>query len=276
MIVLAVSAAIFISIAASISGRQHDTEFSQAVGNVRDQVQQVINEVGSGFYPNGQDFTCNSSGVISPVSGSSGVGQGSNGGCIFIGKVLHFMTGPDPQIYRTYGIAGRQINSSNQQPVDTVDDAYPKVLASPTVADYNAEKQTYTQEYGLNVLFMCYGNCAASHGSFQPTGSVAFVSLSGSDATGSQAVNVLPIIDGSSTINNAGSTEGNEAAAIQRFFNKADPTVTKYLASQLNPADGVSICFVSGATNQSALMTIGGNSRTLNVNVSILEDKTCG
>jgi hypothetical protein len=44
-----------------------------------------------------------------------------------------------------------------------------------------------------------------------------------------------------------------------------------------NPSNGVSICFASGGTNQSGLVTIGGSGHPLSVTLKVMEStKTCG
>jgi hypothetical protein len=46
--------------------------------------------------------------------------------------------------------------------------------------------------------------------------------------------------------------------------------------SPVNPAGGARICFVSGGTDQSGLITIGGSGQGLSVTLDIWSDQTCG
>ena len=62
MIVLAVTGLLFISSVALISGKQNQTAFDQSIRQIQSQIQQIINEVSIGFYPNLGDVQCNGSG----------------------------------------------------------------------------------------------------------------------------------------------------------------------------------------------------------------------
>jgi prepilin-type N-terminal cleavage/methylation domain-containing protein len=280
LIVLAVSGVLFVSIATVIAGRQRATEFSQSVQDIKSQVQSFINEVSTGIYQNGgTDFSCTTtSGTLTiTVPPATNTGQGANQGCILVGKILHFTSGADPQGYYGYSIAGKQIDSTGA-PVDTIDSAAPKVLADGTdnsalgtpaasAAHFSNEIQNFRLQYGLRIAYICYNNCipaAVPLSPVQQTGSLAFISLGGSAATGSQAVNFLPI-GGSSSL---GNTTAQEAAAITQFFS------SNTLSTLINPPSGAYICFVGGG-GKSALMNIGASGSALSVTVDIKDNPQC-
>src|SRR5688572_13139275 len=86
IIVLAISGALFVSAAIMISGRQNQTAFDQSVQQIHSQIQQALNEVSAGYYPNNTDFQCTALVSGSPPTISSGsASQGTNSGCIFLG-----------------------------------------------------------------------------------------------------------------------------------------------------------------------------------------------
>jgi hypothetical protein len=116
---------------------------------------------------------------------------------------------------------------------------------------------------------MCYGACTPANPT-PATASVGFMNLGATAATGSQAVNVLPVYTSSSPNTSLNNTRYQEVRAINGFL--ANPaTVT----SMLNPTGGVHICFASGGTKQSALIDIGGNGRTVSVSATIKYSTDC-
>src|ERR1044071_4210461 len=59
MVFLAISGFMFLIAAGFVAGRQSTAEFKQGMNSINDQMRQVINDVGNGFYPSNSDFTCN-------------------------------------------------------------------------------------------------------------------------------------------------------------------------------------------------------------------------
>src|ERR1700761_7227045 len=105
LIVLAISSALLISAAALISGRQAKTEFMTGINNTQQQIQQIINETASGYYPNAGNFTCTGSLVGGVVSFSNAASQqGTNAGCIFMGKAIQFGLGSSGDDASTLGV----------------------------------------------------------------------------------------------------------------------------------------------------------------------------
>jgi hypothetical protein len=45
-----------------MAGKQSRTEFQQSIQEVKSQIEQTINEVGTGFYPNTNNFRCTAGG----------------------------------------------------------------------------------------------------------------------------------------------------------------------------------------------------------------------
>jgi prepilin-type N-terminal cleavage/methylation domain-containing protein len=131
MIVLVVTGALFVSAAILISGRQNQTAFDQAIHQIQADIQQTVNEVAVGYFPD-TDFSCVASGS-GPSLGSGGSGQGTNNGCVFLGKVMQFKVhDTDPEQYATYAIAGLQ-RAGNKE-VQSLAEAMPKAVA-PGTAD---------------------------------------------------------------------------------------------------------------------------------------------
>ena len=88
LIVMAVTGVIFMATILTFGGRQATTEFTQGVRDYESKIQNVANDVYSGFYPNGYQCTANPGTAphidAAPVPGRSG----ANIGCISLGKVI--------------------------------------------------------------------------------------------------------------------------------------------------------------------------------------------
>jgi type II secretory pathway pseudopilin PulG len=242
LIVLAVTGTIFLIAVTTISGRQAKTEFQIGINNSQQQVQQLINETISGYFPHSANYTCN--GTTKSI--------GSNYGCVFLGKVLLFgvQQGTGVTVYSLTGdqtatdIAG---SSAAPLPSDTV------------VRD--------TLPNGLYVTSMSYVSTTSSL--HQQTAGVAFVAgdssgtLDQSSLGGSQQFSLYAV--NGTKVNNT--TENAMVNAISPPSNKLDH------------AKQVQICIASGGTDQSGLITVGTNnvgiSGGLSVNLRIYAGTTC-
>lgn len=261
MIVLAVTGALFISASVLIAGRTNKTQFQQAINDATAQIRQTLNEVSTGYYANLGNFQCqNISNALSITSGSAK--QGSNSGCVFLGKVMQFgVKNTDPQQYTTFAVAGLQKDASNNE-VTTYTDAKPAVIY-PSTAQPNAPNSATSGKllYGLSVSKMYYnGNQANS------IGSVAFLTTLGSYAgtdlqSGANKITVVPVTG--TALND---TPANAANTINSNL---------VSSSAISLTNGVQICFDSAGTNQSGLVTIAGNGQQFSVTLSIKGNKGC-
>ncbi len=257
LIVLAVTGGLFISAAVLIAGRRQQTEFNQAIRQVQSQIQQVINDVATGYYPNTSLFQC-SPGPSGPVfTSGSGTQQGANSGCTFIGKAMQFgVSGTTPEQFSIFTVAGLQKSSSGAE-ASTLAQAQPKAIQAITTS--------HQLLGGLTAADMWYINGGVK----RPIGIITFANslaqyAGGTIVSGTQQVNVVPIDD--NQVNSAlNRTNTQAAAAID----------TSLATSTLNPASGVFLCFKSGGTNQSGLITIGTNARQLSVTLSIKSNVDC-
>ncbi len=265
LIVLSVTAGLFISAVIMLSGKQRQTEFSTALRDVQTQVQQIISEVGTGFYPSQENFRCTGS-LTGPTITSASVTQGENVGCIFLGKVIHFgLADTSPEEYATFSIAGLQrvdgVQANNE--VRSLSEAQPTVIAesaaNPSAPNGSIQRQPLRA--GLKALWVRNGDSPGTQlGAVGFISSLASYDAGGDIVSGSQTVNLMPV-----TGTSVGATQIEMANAINANLR----------SSAENPNGGVQICFVSGGTNQSGLMTIGSNGRQLSVKVEVKENDSC-
>lgn len=259
MIVLAVTGMIFLSAAVLINGKEAKVQFTTAMQNIQSQIQQTIGEVQSGFYPNNSNFTCIANTPNVNINGGSAK-QGTNSGCIFLGKAMQF--GPStpantPEPVRVYSIAGNRQNGTGE--VTSL------VQASPTVV--SPSTRNIPLRYGLTAVSVKVtpsSVCGAS-GSAVVTflSSLAATDSSGNLLSGSQNIDVYPVCG-----TNIG--DGDDSAIINRNLSGSTPLGT------LTPPGGVAICFASGTTKQSGLITVGGgNTGELAVTLETFSSQDC-
>ncbi len=258
LIVLAVTGGLFLAVAATLSGRQHRTQFEQAIHDIESKLQQVINEVSVGYYPNLNNFTC-TAGAAGPVFSAVATQQGANGACIFVGKAIQFDVNAtsNPELMNIYTIAGLRLNATTGEQVETY------VAAKPMVVQQSTERKNL--QYGLEVAGMDYAGSTPNAGVIAFVNSLATYS-SGALVSGAGKVRLLPIKGG-----DLGQTEATTITAIQNYMKG----VSGNPDADVDPGTGARICFVSGGSNQSGLMNIGSNNRQISVTLSIKENKTC-
>ena len=256
MIVLAVTGALFVSVALTMAGKQRKAEFTQATNDIQAVVQQTINEVSSGFYPTSENFVCTQ--VAGPaISITSGVrSQGQNEQCVFLGKVMFFGQNPTsavPQVFNTFSIAGLRSGK-------TLSTSAPTVIQNGTIDT----TITSSLKYGLQVKSIKYNNVAGDLAANDvAVGAVAFtndqgtVDTGGNYMSGTSKVNLIPVR--STALNQ---TRASQITAVNTYLK--DP------ANVVNPLNGVKICLAGGG--QTAVLTIGSNGHDLQVKTEV---KTC-
>ncbi|MFI5270696.1 MAG: Tfp pilus assembly protein FimT/FimU [Candidatus Saccharimonadales bacterium] len=181
MIVLAVSGVMFLIAANFINGKQEKTQFPGAVNSLATIVQKTIKDVVNGKYAD-INLKCTISAGSPPtvsVTQSSTYTttnnpandlQGSNNGCIFLGKVMQFQekvpNQDPPSEYAVYPIAAAQLNSKGV-PIgaDGANPTTPYDLAGPTPIDVLSTDNV--TPYHLNIVNMGLEDVANEPGAGQ-------------------------------------------------------------------------------------------------------------
>lgn len=273
LIVIAVSGLLLLSAMLLIVGQQNKVQFTQSIQEIQSAIQQTMSEVGTGYYSNPGNMRCEgTSGNLRITSGNRE--QGANTGCIFIGKVMQFgVRDTDPQNYIVHSVAGLQdigANITGQRPLD---DADPTVIAPGSTTNNTGNFPNASRAgrllYGLQAVSMTY----TKDGVKRPIGAVAFVSSLGNyqDSellSGNQQVMLVPV--GNSDRGSVPLSTIPEQVVDDINNNLADPD-----KSPVNPNGGVQICFASAGTEQSGLVTLGSNGRSLTVKLDIKSTRNC-
>ena len=291
MIVLVVSAALLATGMYFISGRQNKTQFMVAINDEKQFLEETINETANGYYPYTQAFTCtgktdNSAALVVPASGP---GQGRNNGCVFLGKAVAIGVG-NTLTSMVIPVIGNQ--KSTTQDVTTFAQAHPVALGgglnpsdtTQTLPDLSISSQ---QENGLvfqkaNYTYVNQTVNPPTYTTYGGAGLAVFALVSdlsqyqqsnGNLVSASQRLDLLPFGGAESWARPA------SAAALTNLINGVTPPSTvgaftlkdRPATSRLSRID---VCFTSGSTIQSGLITISGLGR-LSVSLAIYNNKTC-
>ena len=122
MIVLAVSAMIFLSMVGMVSGQQGKAQFKNAVYNVAADIQTAISQVSSGYYPlSPSQFSCGvgSDGAPALTGSASSADRGTNKDCTFIGQAFWFTSSvgaSGDQEYRIHTLVGLRRDADGEEP----------------------------------------------------------------------------------------------------------------------------------------------------------------
>lgn len=263
LIVLAVTGMILASAIVLIGGRQARTQFTVGIGQVQQQVQQAISEVKNGYYPNNGNIKCQS-GSTGPTLTAGSTGQGQNSGCIFLGKAMQFAPLGRAGQMVLIPIAANRLQASGQQ-VNSLAQAQPVAIAPLSASDATTPDATEGRNFsnGITVVDMWRNGDRAN----QKIGTIAVLFDLTSITYGATGLNPgalqtsLFTVDGT-TINQATT---DVSAAIKGASNTG-----------LVSTNQINVCFASGTTNQSGLLTIGGSAgNELSVTMQIMDGKTC-
>jgi hypothetical protein len=245
----------------AINGRTNRTQFMTASNGLKQQLQQIINETSNGYFPNSNNFTCTAGLNAPPTLANGSQQQGTNGGCVFLGKALQFGVTGSTNTFLTYAITGNRLQTGTNQEITSLAQAYPVAVApgnsSTTNATLNGITVSNGLEGGLTAAKMTYGATNTATGGFAVLSTLASYTASGSSCdgvcSGGQGVN-LYAIDGT----------GLGTQDSKTFVDSLDGGSAKYVATTQ-----IVICFNSGSTNQSALYTIGGTGSSQSVVMKI-------
>lgn len=112
MIFLLISSALLGSATTMISGKQERTLFTQTVTTFDQKLKDILNDVSTGYYPTDESFGCRliGAGPTEQIDFSGVREQGTNTGCLFLGRATEFVW--PGRHYDTYTLVGSQ-NGTN-------------------------------------------------------------------------------------------------------------------------------------------------------------------
>lgn len=248
MIFLAVSSVLFFVVARSIAGQTTRAQFTESVRNFESRLQDLANDVSTGFYPGENNFTCktNISGniTITPVSSP----RGTNGDCIFVGQVINFDRDDVPSdSFMTITLAGRRYKpGGGTTEVESLSDTAPTPIQTSTPIEKIGP---------VDLVSVSYNNGLARVNVESFAFTTTFKKYSGAKLdAGDVSVDMVPLL-----LNCTPGCPTNNASHINTAL--TDP------AAVINPTNGIDIC-LKGGINQYATVTLGGNGRHLSTKVA--------
>lgn len=263
LIVLAVTGLLFVSAAVVINGRQQKTEFMVGLQSVKQQLQETINETASGTFPSSDNFKCSKGNP--PVLSDTADVQGTNFGCIFVGKIIQFSPSPDPNVFNIFTLAGNQYDNATGLEVSSVDAAAPQAVAPSSSQPFLTKDLTDVHQLSnaLTVQSLTYqkvnpgiGNINTAAFGFVPNlGEVQY--NGGGLSSGSQRLDLYAV-----KTTSLGETKSGLVSDID------------FQPTKLDAAKEVDLC-LSGGNGQSGLIVINANGSQLAVTLQIKGNNTC-
>jgi type II secretory pathway pseudopilin PulG len=245
MIFLAISGVMFMMAISFISGKQTKAQFREGAISLSSDVQSVINDVSNGIFPSTTNLKCTKGSPPSITTAGSGE-QGSNEGCIFLGKVIQFNALGAPENFNIYTIAGNQFSPGGDASKLSVNFAEAHPIAVANTPDLTVSRTT---NWGLQVTKIidtsthkAGNNCAVNPGAIGFFGGL-----------GDYAGNVEKSGAGQVTV-----------VCLPYSYTGASKSSLTDAVLAINDNDVMSgthftLCLLGGY-NQKASLTIGGNS----------------
>ena len=186
MIFMAVTSALFVAIIATFSGRQARAEFSIATREIESRLQDIANDVSTGYYNNPGTFTCTAP-AGTPILTVGASPQGTNEDCTYIGRVAQFAVDGNNKQYNLFTVVGSRLGSDGNDS-DDLDDANPTPLVLPGLIENNQ----------FPVGLVIDGMWRVDGGARTPLSAVGFFTTfgGGSGNESSLSIDILPLGDG--------------------------------------------------------------------------------
>lgn len=138
MLFISIAGVIFVAGIAGFAGQQSKHQFTQSVKNFDAAIQDIMNDVDTGFSDAETAFSCTVSSPTNPLSKpvlnfTSPETGGSRKDCIFIGKVLVFAPNADKKFYGVFSVLGRREDAAKNE-VQNLTDAQAVAYTKGTLA----------------------------------------------------------------------------------------------------------------------------------------------
>lgn len=293
MIFLTISSFVFVSAIAGYSQRQKEVQFTQGVRTLQAQLQDVINDVATGFYPT-LPANCHASNLdnSAPYFDSNASNASNSSNCVWFGKAIQLgttyfcnaaTTSDNCDRYGIMPIVARRTNietDGTKKPIDTFAQARPIALASciinpgvfggspctGTLARPDLSQRGELQGF-IGVYRIYVRDANGNNSPARETGAIAFTTAlqrNQSSFGRLDKTNTIDMVYIPGT--NVSTSEAGITNAIGANFNSnnsdADPNNDEN--DIINPPNGITLC-IKGAQGQRTAIMIGANSRQLDV-----------
>lgn len=269
MIVLAVSGALLASALLFMNGRSRRLAFENDITDFRTELDDVINNVSSGYYARSSDFQCSGASGVPSVS-SSVSSRGTNADCQFLGRAVHVNKNWNNYYYIHNVIGLRKVDGKGSL-VSSIAEAKPQLLSISSALSSSYQSGVETAEK-VNVFNSKIG--ATKYFNFDNTavidkGFLGFISSfpnftqgSSNPDPGAQSVSLYVYDNGQNLI----SLSVSKDSAVDAF-----PPVNP---SFLKPIDKFQFCFDSLGSSQRGIITVGEDRNDLKTS-QVIEAGSC-
>ncbi len=255
IIFLSVSMALVLGSVILFNTRIPRTQFSQGVNDLVSKISDTGDNVANGSFSDSSKVSC--SGGVASQDPTTAQEQGTNAGCLFLGRAMQFAPGPpchtppDDSCNQidTYTVYGSRLALLG---------GVAKTLAESSPDLGQIKPETYTTNFGLYITDAFIGDKTV------PVGGIAFLSSFGASKNGATGD---PL--GASHLDLAALTSTRTGAISTAFITSAKSDLRG--AGLINPDKGVTICVKSGSTKQFAIITVGAGRQPSSVKSEIFE-----
>lgn len=256
LIFIAVSSLMFVTAIVAIGGRQQQVQFSQGAREFDAKIQDIINDVTTGYFPTNETISCSIINGEVQVQSSSDQKLGTNDDCIYIGKAVQFQPNGESSKIIIYSLAGKRfVDATSLTPSLSIADASPKAVALPLDSNFRGSEENYLIPNGLMVkkVFQEF-----SSSDIRSYGVIAIMSnFGGSRVSEGQTVQVGGIFGTS-----MGSDESTAVDTINKLSDNPDLDGQSGYMDK-NPAGGLIICFESPEGRKASIkMGLNGSNST--------------
>lgn len=257
MMFLAVSGGLFIVAMTFIGGRQNQAYFASSLREFQQQIEDVVNDVTTGYFPQA-GFTCNYSPMPNYPTTATGISftstvteQGTRDQCTFIGKVI-FINMESKNDFTLIPVASGRLNTSSQ-PVTSFDEANPQPLGAEFV---NNSPSGMTQKYSLKGGLEFTAIYATTPSETNPTAFGIFTNF-GNDTPGTTP--------GSLIANTYSIPSSNYESQAERLIGATGTKIGNMGITGVSISKNISviICLRQGAGGNKAALILGAKDRGL-------------
>lgn len=254
MIFLIISGALMASAALLFSGKISRTQFTQSVQQFDSSINSLINQVSSGNYSSDHPLKCTPGPSQPSVVSATDSQQGTNSGCVFVGKVLQPGLVDDQNQVNVYTVVGNRLRSGSD--ATSLQQSFP--IAVDQTGSSNSVDMTETKALasGMTIKSITMGGVQiGAIGFFQTFGQPG---SEGGLHSGAQNIQVVPL--------------GNGLLTRADLDNKIIA-----LSGATNPLEAsgpIKICIADGGTNQVASITIGLSNSNIST-TALVGDASC-
>lgn len=277
IIVLAVSSALLTSALLAFNGQAGRTEFATTVRDFDSRLQDIINDVSTGYYPNNGKIVCTSmpgpGGGITITTSGPAVELGTNGDCIFLGKVILFTPNGKSSKFQVFTVAGRRLKDLSI-PATQLSEVKPQLIERGRTQQTSYPEVSETVDLGGSIKFTTVNYSETTTPPSNLSFAIGFFSTLGSYGANGLA-------SGSNTLELRGFGVGGPMSTliginpvsidfVDNFHANAPSLVSNPITS-----GSVEICLASQSSKQVGKVTIYGASKQLKVDSVIQTGNAC-